>query len=77
LPVIVEPLNHSRTRFVVVKFDNNNRRLNRQCLAWNEMRLRPLLDIKAGGVGLFEKLQQTEINKITLQYPILFNKQIA
>jgi hypothetical protein len=30
-------------------------RLNRQCMAWNEMRLRPFLDIKAGGVGISRK----------------------
>jgi hypothetical protein len=30
-------------------------RLNRQCMAWNEMRDRLFFDIKAGGVGLSRK----------------------
>jgi len=34
---------------------NNNRSLNRQCLGWNEMRVGPFFDIKAGGVGLSRK----------------------
>jgi len=34
---------------------NSNKRLNRECLAWNEMRAGAFFDIKAGGVGLSRK----------------------
>jgi hypothetical protein len=38
-----------------VLYANNNGKLNRQFLAWNEMGARPFFDIKAGGVGLSRK----------------------
>jgi hypothetical protein len=48
---------------------NNNKRLNRQCPAWNEKRVRSFFDIKAGGVGIWRKFWRSESYFITNGWP--------
>jgi hypothetical protein len=48
-----QPLKY--TNLTPCEIANNNKRSNKQCPAWNEMRDRSFFDIKAGGVGFSRK----------------------
>ena len=43
-------LTKGRNSIVLGEIANNNKRLNTEFLAWDEMRVRSFFDIKAGGV---------------------------